>query len=152
MGKKLVKVLGFSAKESQFVVKSKDFSLTLNNEVGFVTSKPSSSVEFLLANLAGSIHAVGKAVAKEQQLNLRSIQLEISGEIEASKWETSEKRGDVGFKTIHVVIKPTSSASIVALKKWMDSVKNRCPVYANMNKSTAVILTLVKEYDVVNVA
>lgn len=152
MGKKVVKVLGFSAKESQFVVKSKDFSLTLNNEVGFVTSKPSSSVEFLLANLAGSIHAVGKAVAKEQQLNLRSIQLEISGEIEATKLEVSEKRTDVGFKTVHVVIKPTSSASIVALKKWMDSVKKRCPVYANMNKSTAVVLTLVKEYDVVNVA
>ncbi len=152
MGKKLVKVLGFSAKESQFVVKSKDFSLTLNNEVGFVTSKPSSSVEFLLANLAGSIHAVGKAVAKEQQLNLRSIQLEISGEIEATKLEATAKITDVGFKTVHVVIKPTSSASIVALKKWMDSVKKRCPVYANMNKSTAVILTLVKEYDVVNVA
>ncbi len=152
MSKKVVKVLGFSAKESQFVVKSKDFSLTLNNEVGFVTSKPSSSVEFLLASLAGSIHAVGKAVAKEQELNLKSIQLEISGEIEVLKSDSAIQKSNKGFKTVHVVIKPTSSASIVALKKWMDSVKSRCPVYANMNKSAAVILTLVKEYDEVKVA
>lgn len=152
MSKKVVKVLGFSAKESQFVVKSKDFSLTLNNEVGFVTSKPSSSVEFLLASLAGSIHAVGKAVAKEQELNLKSIQLEISGEIEVVKSDSAVEKSNKGFKTVHVVIKPTSSASIVALKQWMDSVKRRCPVYATMNKSAAVILTLVKEYDEVKVA
>lgn len=148
-----ISVLGFSNKDAQFVVKSKELSIKINNQiVGNEASEGNGPLEFLLAGIAGAINAVGKIVAQEQQFDLQSIQVEITGVIESKKTDGIKTRARAGFKSIDVVIKPSTKASLTEIKAWMDEVKVRCPIYDNLTNATPVVMTVVKDYNVPKVA
>lgn len=148
-----ISVLGFSNKNSQFVVKSKDLSVKINSKiVSNETEEGNGPLEFLLFGIAGAINAVGKIVSQEQNFDLRSIQVEITGVIESKKTDGLKTRSRAGFKTIDVVIKPSTNASLTEIKLWMDEVKARCPIYDNLTNATPVVMTVVKDYSVSKVA
>ncbi|MGG5507542.1 MULTISPECIES: OsmC family protein [unclassified Myroides] len=150
MSKKVVKVLGFSVRESQLAIKTANFSFTVRDGKELVKETQVDSEELLLAKLAGSIHAVGNLLGSRLNVDLKSIQIEVSGELRDSQQQGGLNAG--AFRQIDVIVKPTSTASIVVLKEWMDAVKSTCPVFANFKQQTPTIVTLVKEYDHVNVA
>lgn len=149
MGKQVLKVLGFSVREQQFAVKTANFSFTVKDGRELVRDESANSGELLLAKLAGSIHAIGNLIGKTLDLDLKSIQIEVSGEVNVK--DLSEENVQQ-FKRIDVMVKPTTEASIVVLKEWMDAVKLACPVFSNFKEKTPTVVTLVKEYDQVNVA
>ncbi|ALU25316.1 MULTISPECIES: OsmC family protein [Myroides] len=149
MESKVLKVLGFSVREQQFAVKTANYSFTVKDGRELVRDVNANSAELLLAKLAGSIHAVGKLVGNTLGLDLKSIQIEVSGVI---KGEGFEKDSLDHFNRVDVIVKPTSEASIVLLKEWLDAVKSACPMFANFKEKTPTIVTLVKEYDQVKVA
>ncbi len=150
MSKKVVKVLGFSVRESQLAIKTANFSFTVRDGRELVRAAQVDSEELLLAKLAGSIHAVGNLVGSTLNVDLKSIQIEVSGVL--NEIQQKEELNASAFRQIDVIVKPTSTASIVVLKEWMDAVKSACPVFANFKQQTPTIVTLVKEYDHVNVA
>ena len=150
MSKKVVKVLGFSVRESQLAIKTANFSFTVKDSKELVRAVQVDSEELLLAKLAGSIHAVGSQLGSALQVDLKSIQIEVSGELRDTQERVDIDAG--AFRKIDVIVKPTSTASIIVLKEWMDAVKSACPVFANFKQQTPTIVTLVKEYDHVNVA
>lgn len=150
MSKKVVKVLGFSVRESQLAIKTANFSFTVRDGRELVRAAQVDSEELLLAKLAGSIHAVGNLVGSTLNVDLKSIQIEVSGVL--NEIQQKEELNASAFRQIDVIVKPTSTASIVVLKEWMDAVKSACPVFANFKQQTPTIVTLVKEYDNVNVA
>ena len=153
MGLQNISVLGFSNTDAQFVVKSKELSLKINNQiVGADNQEGNGPLEFLLVGIAGAINAVGKIVAQEQQFDLQSIQVEITGVIESKKADGIKTRSRAGFKSIDVVIKPSTNASLTEIKTWMDEVKARCPIYDNLTNATPVVMTVVKDYNVPKVA
>ncbi|MEO4007017.1 MULTISPECIES: OsmC family protein [unclassified Flavobacterium] len=147
MSNKIVNVLGFVENSDQFVVKTQNFKVRISNNVVLGDQNGPSPVEFLLAGLAGSINAVGHIVARELKLELKALQVEISGELETSKIAGIETNSRPGLKCIEVVVKPTTDASLVVLKQWIDIVKERCPLRDSLLNTSAVLLTLVKEYN-----
>lgn len=148
-----ISVLGFSNNDSQFVVKSKDLNIKINNQLnGSTTDQGNGPLEFLLAGIAGAINAIGNQVASEQNFDLKSIQVEITGVIESKKSDGLKTRSRAGFKSIDVVIKPSTNASLTEIKSWMDEVKARCPIYDNLTNATPVVMTVVKDYNVPKVA
>ena len=69
-----ISVLGFSNNDSQFVVKSKDLNIKINNQLnGSTSDQGNGPLEFLLAGIAGAINAIGNQVAAEQSFDLKSI-------------------------------------------------------------------------------
>lgn len=149
MKKDVLKVLGFSARSRQFAVKTESFSLTVEDGRELVRRRTKESQELELAALAGSLHSIGFLIGTTLKLDLKSIQIEVQGHI-ADPYKTPESLED--FKKIDVIIKPSSEASIVVLKEWIDAVKTACPVFSEFRCSTPTVITLVKDYDQVNVA
>ncbi|WP_177762664.1 OsmC family protein [Flavobacterium sp. I3-2] len=148
-----ISVLGFSSNDAQFVVKSKELSIKINNQiVSDESADGNGPLEFLLAGIAGAINAVGKIIAREQNFDLQSIQVEITGVIESKKSDGIKTRSRAGFKSIDVIIKPSTNASLTEIKYWMDEVKARCPIYDNLTNATPVVMTVVKDYNVSKVA
>lgn len=148
-----ISVLGFSNNDAQFVVKSKELNIKINNQiVSNESTDGNGPLEFLLAGIAGAINAVGKIVAREQNFDLQSIQVEITGVIESKKSDGIKTRSRAGFKSIDVIIKPSTNASLTEIKSWMDEVKARCPIYDNLTNTTPVMMTVVKDYNVPKVA
>ncbi len=149
MKEDVLKVLGFSARSKQFAVKTQSFSLTVEDGKELVSKRNSESQELALAALAGSLHSIGFLIGGTLKLELKSIQIEVQGYIsDPNKTPTSL----VDFRKIDVIVKPCSTASIVVLKEWIDAVKVACPVLSEFKTSTPTVITLVKDYEKINVA
>ncbi|SFJ85798.1 hypothetical protein [Myroides guanonis] len=144
----VVKVLGFTTRDTQFALRTATTSLTIGL-LADVSKEVGTAEEYELAKLAVSIHAVGNQLGLALGLNLKSIQIEVLGELATNETEVADKQI---FKKVDIVVKPSSERSIVALKQWMDELKKRSAVFIDFHQKVPTILTLVKEYEQVKVA
>lgn len=136
---KAINVLGYSRNNEQFVVKTQNADVRISNNNRFPELDGPNPFEYILAGFAGCINAVGQNVAKELGLNLKSLQVEITGTI------SQEER--IGFNKIEIVLKPTTDASLKILQAWLKLVQQKSPVYDNLINPTPVELILFKEYN-----
>ena len=136
---KAINVLGYSRNNEQFVVKTQNADVRISKNNRFPELDGPNPFEYILAGFAGCINAVGQNVAKELGLNLKSLQVEITGSI------NHEER--IGFNKIEFVLKPTTDASLKILQAWLKLVQQKSPVYDNLINPTPVELILFKEYN-----
>lgn len=136
---KAINVLGYSRNNEQFVVKTQNADVRISNNNRFPELDGPNPFEYILAGFAGCINAVGQNVATELGINLKSLQVEITGTI------SQEER--IGFNKIEIVLKPTTDASLKILQSWLKLVQQKSPVYDNLINPTPVELILFKEYN-----
>ena len=136
---KAINVLGYSRNNEQFVVKTQNSDVRISRNEKFPELEGPSPFEYILAGFAGCVNAVCQQVASELGINLKSLQVEITGVI------SQEER--VGFSKIEIVLKPTTDTSLQVLQKWLKLVQQKSPVYDNLVNSTPVELILYKEYN-----
>ena len=136
---KAINVLGYSRNNEQFVVKTQNADVRISNNNRFPELDGPNPFEYILAGFAGCINAVGQNVAAELGINLKSLQVEITGTF------SPEER--IGFDKIEIVLKPTTYASLKILQMWLKLVQQKSPVYDNLINPTPVELILFKEYN-----
>ena len=152
MSTKKVSILGYAKETNQFVVKAQNFDVRISKNEQFPELEGPSPLEYVLAGYAGCINAVGKLVAKELGIELKSLQVEISGTLSLDKYQGKISHERAGFKSIEVTVKPTSNASLEQLKAWLIAVENRCPVQDNLLRPTPVSVVLFKEFQATEAA
>lgn len=139
MSTKIVSVEGCNSKNEQFVVK------TVNNEIRIGKNKTQpeldapSPIEYVLAGYAGCINAVGSLVAKELNIDLKALRVEISATMNIDKYQGKPTAARAGFSIIEVVVKPEAEATIEVLNNWLQIVESRCPVYDNLLNPTRIL-------------
>ena len=136
---KAINVLGYSRNNEQFVVKTQNADVRISNNNRFPELDGPSPFEYILAGFAGCINAVGQNVAAELGINLKSLQIEITGTV------SQEER--IGFSKIETELKPTTDASLKLWQAWLKLVQQKSPVYDNLINPTPVELILFKEYN-----
>lgn len=149
MSTKTVSIVGSARKEEQFVVKTQEFDIRISKNKNNQKLNAPSPIEYVLAGYAGCINAVGTVVAKELNIDLRSLEVEISGQIDVNKYLGIETNERAGFTKIEVKIKPNSNASYVELKNWLNIVESRCPVYDNLINTTPIQVSLIDKREAV---
>ncbi|WP_041077245.1 OsmC family protein [Thermotoga caldifontis] len=100
--------------------------------------KGANPVEYLLAALAGCLNVVGHMVAKELNMKLDGLAIEIEGVLNPAKFQGKPNAERAGYKEINVTIKAKTNASEDVLKKWLQIVESRCPVSDNIANPTPV--------------
>ncbi len=146
MSTKIVNVLGYARENNQFVVKAQNFDIRISKNDQSPELEGPSPLEYILAGYAGCINAVGKIVAKEQGIVLKSLQVELSATLSLDKYQGKISDERAGFRSIEVVVKPTSDATLEELQNWLKAVENRCPVQDNLTYPTPISVVLFKEY------
>ncbi len=146
MSTKIVNVLGYAKGNDQFVVKAQNFDVRISKNEQAPELEGPSPIEYILAGYAGCINAVGKIVAKEQGIVLKSLQVEITGTLSLDKYQGKISQERAGFSSIEVVVKPTADATLEQLKEWLIALEDRCPVHDNLINRTPVNVTLLKEF------
>ena len=149
MSTKIVNITGYARNNEQFVVKAENFDVRISKNQNHPELDAPSPIEYILAGYAGCIHAVGTLVAKELNLDLKSLKIEISGEINVDKFLGNPTADRAGFKSIEVLVKPTAEATSEELQNWLKIVESRCPVYDNLINPTPIQVSLVNEFEIV---
>ena len=147
MSTKIVNITGYARNNEQFVVKAENFDVRISKNQNHPELDAPSPIEYILAGYAGCIHAVGTLVAKELNLDLKSLKIEISGEINVDKFLGNPTADRAGFKSIEVLVKPTAEATTEELQNWLKIVESRCPVYDNLINPTPIQVSLVNEFE-----
>ncbi|MGQ2983377.1 OsmC family protein [Flavobacterium sp.] len=136
-----INVLGYTGNNSQFVVKTLNANLRMDQNEKYPELEGPNPYEYILAGFAGCINALGQEVAAEQGIALRSLQIEITGSL-----EKDGRKARPGFRNIEITLKPSSAAPLDVLQNWMKEVQQRSPVYDTLVSNTPVHLSLYKEY------
>jgi len=144
-----INVLGYTGNNSQFVVKTLNTDLRINQNAAYSQSAPS-PYEYILAGFAGCINALGQLVATELGITLKSLQVEITGSLTMAEDGGVLGRLRPGFNSIEIILKPAAAAPLETLQRWMKEVQFRSPLYNTLVNNTPVKLNLFKEYAAVN--
>lgn len=140
-----IKVSGNSKPNEQLVVKAQNFEIRIGENHSNPELEGPCPVEYILAGYLGCLNIVGGIVAKELNIEIKTLKIEISGALDVDKYLGASTKERAGFKAIEVTVKPISDASGEEIKKWIEIVESRCPVQDNLFNPTPISLNLVHE-------
>ncbi len=140
-------VSGESASATQYIGKTRQFTLVVDEPKSLGgTNEGANPVEYILAGFAGCANVIGHLVAEELGFKIKSLRIEVSGELNPQRFLGASLQERAGFKALHLSLIPDTDASIQTLTKWLQIVEERCPVKDNLQNSTPITLTVEKEY------
>ncbi len=136
-----IKVSGKGENPTKITLRSGKFSLVIDEpeEMGGTGDGPN-PMQVLLFSLAGCFYVTANFVAKEMNLKLNNLKLELNGEINPCKFMGMNTTERAGFKNIKLNLIPEFEENYddVTLKKWIESIENRCPVTDNIKNPSAL--------------
>lgn len=95
-------------------------------------------VEYLLAGYAGCLNVVFGIVAKEMQIEIESLQININGDINPEKFLGLSTNERAGFKALNVDIVLKTNTDQETEKQLIETVKSRCPINDNLSNPTPI--------------
>ena len=104
------------------------------------TDSAANPVEYLLGAYAGCLNVMAHLIAKEQDIAIDNLSIDISGELDTDKLFGSSQDVRAGFQNIKVVFNPKTNASADKLASWLKAIDDRCPINDNLKNLTPVKL------------
>lgn len=145
MPQKGFSVYGVSESPARIVVKARQFTITIDEPPALGgEDKGANPVEYLLSALAGCLNVVAHLVAEEMRINIKRLEIQISGELNTDRLQGKQTSERAGFQKINVNIKVDSDADAATLERWLATVKDRCPVSDNLANPTPVNIVFQK--------
>ena len=147
MSTKIVNVSGSSNYNEQFIVNADNYEIKIGANAHHPNLNAPSPVEYILTGYAGCINAIGTLVASELNLKLKSLKVDVKGEINVDKFLGKSTLERAGFNKIEVFINADSDASPEETQNWLTVLESRCPVGDNLKNETPVFLNLVEKLE-----
>ena len=139
------RVHAHSENATKTIVKARGFEMIIDepSELGG-GNEGANPVEYALAAFSGCINVMGHVIANEMNMDLKSMNIDITGLLNPDKLFGKSMEERAGYKQINVKIKADSSASIEELEEWKQAISERCPVSDNLKNTTPVFVELRK--------
>lgn len=140
------KIEGTSQTAARLEAKARQFSIVIDEPPslggGDLGANP---VEYLLASYAGCINVVAHLTAKELGISFSGLKIQVDGNLNPARLFGQSEDDRAGFKQIQVQFSPETDASPEIIKKWIETIKNRCPINDNLVNPTPLTFSLVEE-------
>lgn len=134
-----------SLNATKTLVKARGFELIVDEpeDLGG-TNAGANPVEFLLAAYAGCLNVMAHVVAAELKAELRSVEIDIVGNLNPARLFGQSFEERAGYKEIKVTIKPDWDADEDTTQKWISAILDRCPVGDNLKNTTEIVVNVKK--------
>lgn len=118
---------------------SRGFELVVDEpEVLGGENSAANPVEYLLAGYAGCLNVVFNIVAKELNIKINKLDINIDGNINPAKFLGLSNEERAGFKSLNVNISLETDATNENEQLLIQKVKERCPINDNLTNVTPV--------------
>ncbi|HCX65264.1 MAG TPA: osmotically inducible protein C [Eubacteriaceae bacterium] len=132
-----------SENSTKTVVKARNFTMVIDEPKNMGgTDDGANPVEYLIGALAGCMNVVCHLVAKEMGFTLRSVSIDIEGDLNPMKFMGKSDEDRTGYKIIRVTIDADTDADQETLNQWIKEVEKRCPVSDNLQNPTPIEISL----------
>lgn len=143
-----VNIKAQSENATKTVVNARNFEMVIDEPPHLGgEDKGANPVEYVLGALSGCLTVVGHLVAKEMGFTLRSMHMEMNGNLNPARFMGQSRDERAGFKAIEVTINADADADEQTLKKWVKQIEERCPVSDNLAHETPISINAVKTVD-----
>ena len=106
------------------------------------TDSGPSPLDYMFVALGGCLVTVSKIVAGQQKIDLRDVEVEVTGDLNLAVLRGQEKNERAGFTSITAKVKVDADLSKEEKKAFLEEVDKRCPVSENLMNLTPVIVDL----------
>ncbi len=132
-------ICGKSVTPTRLEGKARQFSIVVDEPENFggKDSAPT-PVEYILAGYAGCLNVVVNLIAKEMNIAIKNLEINITGNINPEKLFGVSDKERAGFRSLNIHLNMKSDASKELLQKLLNQVKERCPVNDNLTNTTPV--------------
>jgi uncharacterized OsmC-like protein len=100
------------------------------------TNTGPSPLDYVFVALGGCLVTVAKIVAGQKKIDLRGVEVEVSGDVNLAVLRGQEKDDRAGFQNINVTIKVDADMTMEEKKAFVEEVDKRCPVSDNLINAT----------------
>ena len=130
---------GKSIRPTLYEGKTRQFTIAVDEPetLGGKDSFPN-PVEYILAGYAGCLNVVLNLVAKEKNIQLNDIKINVDGDINPAKFLGFSEKERAGFQFLNVYIDIDSPSSDQEIDELIHVVKERCPVNDNLSHPTPI--------------
>lgn len=109
----------------------------------FEIGRDGSPLEYLLGSLAGCINVIGTLVADDMGIEIDSLVIDVSGDIDDRRYKGESEEPPAGFQELRLDVDVETDADEATVQEWMARVQDRCPVAENLRDGTALSVELV---------
>ena len=133
------KISAESKSATKVIAKARQFEIIIDEpqDLGGKDEAPN-PVETLLASYAGCFNVVLHLLAKERNIEINHLKIDIIGNINPQKLLGISKEERAGFKNIDLDITIDSSAEKSVIENLIKDAKERCPINDNLSNPTPV--------------
>ncbi|MGB9843460.1 MAG: OsmC family protein [Caldisericia bacterium] len=126
-----------------FEAKTRNFSLLIDEPENLGgKDKGPNPVEYLLFALGGCLGIVVQVVAKEMNIKIDSLKINLKGELNPMRFMGKDFSERAGYKKINVEIDLKSKESRERLEELIKKVEERCPISDNIRNVTPISIQL----------
>ena len=101
-----------------------------------------SPLDYVFISLASCLITIGKIVASQRKIELRGMEVEVSGELNLEVLRGQEKNERAGFKNFVASVKVDADMTDEEKKSFLEEVDSRCPISDNLANATPVEVKL----------
>ena len=99
-------------------------------------------LSYIFIALAGCLITIAKIVAGQKKIDLRGVEVEISGDLNLDVLRGQEKNERAGFTSITAKVKVDADLTKEEKEAFLEEVDKRCPVSDNLMNLTSVTVDL----------
>jgi len=99
-------------------------------------------LEYLLFSLAGCIASIGRIIANQKHIDLKSMEVKVEGELDVETLLGKSKKNRAGFKAIKADVKIDAPMSLEEKRQFLHEIDMRCPVSDNLINQTSVTMAV----------
>ena len=101
-----------------------------------------SPLAYAFVALGGCLVTVAKIVAGQKKINLRNVEVEVSGDIDLEVLRGQNTEDRAGFKSMTAKVKIDADLTDEEKKEFLEEIDRRCPISDNFMKTTPVTVEL----------
>ncbi|MGQ9589881.1 MAG: OsmC family protein [Planctomycetota bacterium] len=101
-------------------------------------------LEYLFVSLAGCIGTMGRIIAHQRKIALRSMDITIEGDLDVDVLLGRTQEGRAGFRGIRALVKVDADLSSEEKRKLLHEIDVRCPISENLQHETPLEIALVE--------
>jgi len=126
-----------------FEAKTRNFTLLIDEpqNLGGMDKGPN-PVEYLLFALGGCLGIVIQVVAKEMNININSLKINLKGDLNPLRFMGKDFSERAGYKRIKVEVDIKSDSPREKIEELLKKVEERCPISDNIRNVTPVEISL----------
>ncbi|MGC8971484.1 MAG: OsmC family protein [bacterium] len=136
---KTVKINSRWVERNLIEVKAREHTVYVDQpETSGGTNKGPTPLEYLFASLASCIITIGLIVARQKQIKVKGLSVEVEGDIDYDVLLGKSKEPRAGFYRIKAKVKVDGDLTQQEKEEFIKEVESRCPIADNLLNPTPI--------------